>query len=236
MTTATRAPAWMKDGTRLLLETVDRLSDDELDGPTALAGWTRRHLLAHVGSNAQALRRLAAWARTGERSPMYASPEQRAAEIAEGAALDGPRLRAFVTETAAALADDLAALDDDAWRFEVVTAQGRTVPATEIPWMRTREVAVHAVDLGAGVAFDDLPPDVCDALVADVAALRSRRDDGPALALTSPAGDAWQVTGRGEPVEVRAASPVLARWLTGRGAGGLLTVDGGPVPALGPWL
>ena len=31
---------------------------------------------------------------------------------------------------------------------EVVTAQGRTVPATEIPWLRAREVYVHVVDLG----------------------------------------------------------------------------------------
>lgn len=236
MTTATRAPAWMQDGTRLLLAAVDELSDDELDGPTALAGWTRRHLLAHVGYNAQALRRLTSWARTGERSPMYASAEQRAAEIADGATWDAARLRAFVHDTARALADDLAALDDDAWQREVVTAQGRTVPATEIVWMRTREVAVHAVDLDTGLSFDDLPADLCAALVADVAALRSTRADGPALALTSISGDAWQVAGGGDPTRVRAEACALARWLTGRGAEGLRTAEGRPVPALGPWI
>jgi 2-keto-4-pentenoate hydratase/2-oxohepta-3-ene-1,7-dioic acid hydratase in catechol pathway len=46
------------------------LSDEDLDLATALGGWTRQHLLAHVGYNAQALRRLASWARTGKRSPM----------------------------------------------------------------------------------------------------------------------------------------------------------------------
>ena len=236
MTTATRAPAWMQDGTRLLLDAVDEMSDDELDGATALAGWTRRHLVAHVGYNAQALRRLASWARTGERSPMYASAEQRAAEIAEGATWDAARLRAFVHDTARALADDLAALDDDAWQREVVTAQGRTVQATEIVWMRTREVAVHSVDLGTGIAFDDLPADLCAALVGDVAALRSKRADGPALALTSTSGDAWEVAGEGRPAQVRADAPALARWLTGRGADGLLTDEGRPVPTLGPWI
>lgn len=236
MTTATRAPAWMQDGTRLFLDAVDELSDDELDGVTALAGWTRRHLLAHVGYNAQALRRLASWALTGERSPMYASAEQRAAEIAEGATWDATRLRAFVRDTARALADDLAALDNDAWQREVVTAQGRTVRATEIVWMRTREVAVHAVDLDTGTGFGDLPADLCAALVGDVGALRSKRGDGPALTLRSTAGDVWHVTGAGEPVEVRAEACALARWLTGRGAHALVTAEGRPVPALAPWI
>jgi hypothetical protein len=34
--------------------------------------------------------------------------------------------------------------------------------------MRAGEVMVHAVDLDAGVTFDDLPTDFLDALVADV--------------------------------------------------------------------
>lgn len=236
MTTATRAPVWMEDGTRLLLAAVDGLSDDALDEPTALAGWTRRHLLAHVGYNAQALRRLASWARTGDRSLMYASAEQRSDEIAEGATWDAARLRAFVVDTAQALADDLAALDGHAWQREVVTAQGRTVPATEITWMRTREVAVHAVDLDSGVSFADLPADLCAALVSDVAALRSTRGDGPALALTSTSGDVWHLVGEGEPMAVNADACDLARWLTGRGAHGLVAAQGGPVPALGPWI
>lgn len=236
MTMVSHAPAWMQEGTRLLLDAVDGLSDDELDRPTALAGWTRRHLLSHVGYNAQALRRLASWARTGKRSPMYGSAEQRAAEIAQGASWGAARLRAFVHDTARALADDLAALDDEAWQREVVTAQGRTVRATEIVWMRTREVAVHSVDLDTGISFDDLPADLCAALVGDVAALRSKRADGPALGLTSTSGDAWQVAGEGRPTQVRADACALARWLTGRGADGLLTDEGRPVPTLGPWI
>src|SRR5438105_774245 len=75
--------------------------------PSALPGWMRRHVLAHVGYNALALQRLAAWARTGEPHPMYGSTGQCASEIAEGATWDGPRLRAFVADTAARLAADL---------------------------------------------------------------------------------------------------------------------------------
>ncbi len=227
---------WMQDGTALLLRRLDELSDDELDAPTALEGWTRRHLLVHVGFNAQALSRLAAWARTGVRTPMYDSADQRAAEIEDGARWEPAQLRLFVVETARTLAADLAALPDDAWQREVVTAQGRTVPATEIPWMRTREVVVHAVDFSVGVDFDDVPDDVCAALVADVAALRSARGDGPALELVASAGGRWRVSGQGEPVRVHGPACDLARWLTGRGVGDLTDDRGRPLPEIGRWI
>jgi maleylpyruvate isomerase len=42
------------------------------------------------------------------------------------------------------------------------------VPASEIPWLRAREVAVHAVDLGVSVGFGDLPEDFNTALAIDV--------------------------------------------------------------------
>lgn len=55
------------------------------------------------------------------------------------------------------------------WQAEVVTAQGRAVPAAETPWMRSREMLVHAVDLGTGLAFADLPDAFLAALRADIA-------------------------------------------------------------------
>jgi maleylpyruvate isomerase len=189
----------MTDATALFLRTVDRLPDADLDAPTALPGWTRRHVIAHVHFNAEALLRLAAWASTGVESRMYASPEQRNAEIAEGATLPAAELRALVSGSAQRLGETLAALSPDAWHATVVTAQGRSVPATEIPWMRAREVAVHTVDLDAGVGFADLPEAFVPALVTEVAAKRAASGEGPALA-------AW-LTGRA------GTAPELGRWL-----------------------
>lgn len=65
--------------------------------------------------------------------------------------------------------------------------------------MRTREVAVHAVDLGVGVTFDDLPPDVVTRLVNEIVARRLDAGEGPGLA-------AW-LTGR-----IGAGAP-LGPWL-----------------------
>ena len=188
---------WVETGTGLFL--VELGGADDLGGPTQLPGWSLAHLIAHVHFNAEALRRLVSWAATGVESRMYASPGQRAAEIEAGSQLPPEELRRLVTESAQLLADDLAALDSSAWDAEVVTAQGRTIPARQIPWLRAREVMVHAVDLGTGLTFADLPGDFTTELLADVVHKRAGVGEAPALA-------AW-LTGRA------ADPPALGPWL-----------------------
>jgi maleylpyruvate isomerase len=131
---------WMRDGTRRLLADLGSLPDDTLDAPTALPGWDRRYLLSHVAANAEALRNLVHWARTGEERRMYASVQARDAGIKAGADKPPAALRDWIAESAAALAADLDSLPDHAWDAKVITAQGLTRTASEIPWMRVREV------------------------------------------------------------------------------------------------
>ncbi len=220
----------MRDGTARLEAELASLDDKALNHPSLLPGWTRRHLLAHVAANADALCRLAHWARTGEERRMYASSGQRNAEIEVGAARPAGELRHWVTDSAVQLAEDLGRLTGQAWQTAVLTAQGRAVPAAEIPWLRAREVYVHAVDLAAGTGFGDLPPDFLEALLDDVAARRSAQGSGPALSLTATdTGAHWQVTGQGDDYPAQAPLPVLTEWMTGRNAGGTL-------PHLPPWL
>jgi len=193
------ALVWTETGTRLLLDELAKVDDRQFAEPTRLAGWTTAHLVAHVHFNAEALRRLVSWAATGVENRMYTTPERRATEIAEGAQLDPATLRALVEESAAALEADLASLTEDAWDATVVTAQGRTIPAHQIPWLRAREVMVHAIDLGSGLAFADLPSDFVSELLVDIVRKRAAGGEGPQLA-------AW-LTGRD------ATPPTLAPWL-----------------------
>ncbi|MEU5722752.1 maleylpyruvate isomerase family mycothiol-dependent enzyme [Micromonospora sp. NPDC047738] len=190
---------WMEQGTKLFLTALDLLSDHELDKATDLPGWSRRHVIAHVHYNAEALRRLVHWAATGEERRMYASPQQRTEEIEAGTRLPAGELRTLVRRSARALAEEFDALSAQALTHEVVTAQGRTVPASEIPWMRAREVAIHAVDLNAGIGFDDLPAGFTAALAVD--AVRKRAAGGEATPLA-----AW-LTGR------TTQAPTLGPWL-----------------------
>lgn len=191
--------AWMDAGTKLFLEQVAGLGDEQFGDPSALPGWSRAHVIAHVHYNAHALRRLLYWARTGERTPMYDSVEQRTNEITEGAAQPADKLRELVRESAHALAADRDALPDRCWNNEVVTAQGRTVPVSEIPWMRTREVAVHAIDLNAGAGFGDLPDELNAAVAAEAVTKRCGKGEAAQLA-------GW-LTGRA------ATAPELGPWL-----------------------
>ncbi len=230
---------WMHDGTERLLAEVAELPDEALGGPTALPGWTRAYLLSHIAANADALRNLVHWARTGEERRMYASAEAREADIAAGAELPAAKLRAWAASSAADLAADLDALDGQAgtdggpgWDAKIITAQGLTRTASEIPWMRTREIYIHAIDMAAGRTFADLPPDFLAALLDDVTVRRSAKGGGPALLIAATdTGGRWDVAGTGSPVPVSAPLADLTAYLTGRPAPSLPAA-----PVLPPWL
>lgn len=173
--------AWVATGTELCRSAIAGLDEASYDAPTLLADWTRRHLVAHLAANADAIGNLVHWATTGDRAPMYTSPNQRNADIEAGARKSGAELGEWFNRSAARLAEAMDTLTDEQWRAEVVTAQGRTVPASETPWMRAREVLVHAVDLDAGTAFADLPDGFLEALAVDITAKRVSTSGHPSL-------------------------------------------------------
>ncbi|WP_329568781.1 maleylpyruvate isomerase family mycothiol-dependent enzyme [Streptomyces sp. NBC_01361] len=216
MITTLDTQTWAETGTRLLSSSLDRLGDRDLDAPCALPGWTRRHLLAHVASNAEAIGRLLEWARTGVETPMYSSPEQRAADIETGSAR--PDLREWVRASATTLTAAMDALPAEAWSARVVTAQGRIVPASETPWMRARETCIHAVDLDAGTTFAELPDAFLRHLLDEVAAWRSSRGGGPAVVLVTPE-TRHDIAGDGAPQHVELPLAAAAAWIVGRGPG-----------------
>ena len=228
-----RELAWARLGTAYFARKLNELTDAELDAPSLLPGWTRRHVVAHVGYNARALTRLVSWARTGVETPMYDSPEQRAAEIERGATLPGRALRSLFEHSEAHLDVEWRDLPGDRWDEQVRTAQGRLVPARETAWMRTREVWVHAVDLANGAASGDFPAELLDELLADVTRAWRRRAEVVDLTLAAT-GREPVVLGTGGPT-VSGTLPDIVRWLVGRGAR-RLTSSTDEVPAVPHWL
>ena len=164
---------WIDTGTALC-----RGALADLEAPSLLPGWSRRHVAAHLSLNAEALGNLVHWARTGEERPMYPSADARNADIEEGTARSADELRSWFEESAAALTAAMSTLSDAQWQAQVRTAQGDPIPATRIPWMRSREVLIHAVDLGTGITFADLPDGFLTALCDDI---RTKRGDVPEL-------------------------------------------------------
>jgi len=220
-------------GTAYFARKLNELTDAELDEPSLLPGWTRRHVVAHVGYNARALTHLTEWARTGIPTPMYTDGGQRERQLQRGATLPARALRFLVDHSAVHLNVEWRDLTDAHWDAPVITAQGRTVPVRETAWMRTREVWVHAVDLGNGGSFRDFPDALADRLIADVLGAWARRGETPGLAL-APTGRDAIVLGAGG-TTVTGAPADLARWLTGRGERGLDS-SAGELPGIPRWF
>ncbi|GAA1256701.1 maleylpyruvate isomerase family mycothiol-dependent enzyme [Arthrobacter pascens] len=228
-------------GTAYFARKLNELSDAELDGGTLLPGWTRRHLVAHVGYNARAIARLIEWAATGVETPMYASTEARSYEIDFGATLSPTALRNLFDHSAVHLNVEWRDLPADAWHHKVKTAQGRTVPAEETVWMRTREVWVHAVDLDNGAAFTDIPAPVLTRLLKDItAAWHTRGTDAGLLIKVTGTDLTFGDTPAENPTVITGPLAAVAQWATGRGTQRLTaTHSGAPraeVPAAPPWI
>jgi len=127
-------------------------------------------------------------------------------------------------------------LTEQAWSHPVRTALGRTVPVSQTVWMRTREVWVHAVDLGNGGTFDDFPDELVDALLEDITRTwerrRKRGEVIPSYVLEPLDRNLAHTIGD---ADTRTAAR-LAAWASGRPAAGVVTADGPVPPPAARWL
>lgn len=225
----------MQQGTAHFLTAIERIEDSDFALPSPLPGWSRAHVIGHVARNAEALVRLASWARTGVECQMYESRDQRDAEVESTANMAPDELRRLSVDTAAELDAALAALDERTWAATVRTALGRIIPAAEIPWMRIREVWLHAIDIDADLEFAEFPSGVVDLLLDDTTGALSVRDGCPSLILAP--GDRTRTWALGpesaETAVVDLPTAVLAEWMTGR----LSDTDRPPVlPDIPSWI
>ncbi|MEO9015214.1 MAG: maleylpyruvate isomerase family mycothiol-dependent enzyme [Terrimesophilobacter sp.] len=229
-------------GTAYFSRKLNELPDSEFDEPSLLPGWTRRHLIAHVGYNARAIVRLTQWAQTGIEQQMYESSEARWREIEYGATLSPVALRNLTEHAAVHLNVQWRDLSDDAWRTEVRTSQGRLVPASTTVWMRTREVWLHAVDLNNGGSFTHFPTELIDHLIADVLSnWRKRREAEtlPNFVLRADDRDTARSVGDADAddaVVLTGSAVALARWATGRGRTGVTASGDAETPVAPRWL
>ena len=145
---------WWADGELVVAGSIDRLSDDDLAADSNLPDWTRAHVVAHLARNADALGNLLTWARTGVETPMYPSRAARDADIESTAALAPDELRRHYVLAADRLSGAVEALPAEAWTAEVRTPRDETMPASDVPWMRAKEVWVHGTsDAGMGAPW-----------------------------------------------------------------------------------
>jgi len=90
------------DATQRLIRNAGALTDEQVAEDSLLPGWTRGHVLTHIARNADALRNLLIWARTGVETPAYASQQAREDDIEAGASRTAAELAADVSRSAEA--------------------------------------------------------------------------------------------------------------------------------------
>lgn len=227
---------WVGDGQQRVEDAVAALAPEQVHEPSRLPGWTRGHVITHLARNADALINLLAWADTGVPSPMYRDPDQRNADIEAGAGRPLDEQLIDLRDAGRRFVEAASVLPAEKWAARVRSAQGRDIPASDVPWLRTREVWIHLVDLDAGFDVDGLPDDVAIALVRDVAAWMSPKV-ASALELR-PDGHSVVRLGRVDgAVDATLAGPAsrIAGWLIGRSDAAGLT-GSGAVPDLPGWL
>ncbi|MBC7443742.1 MAG: maleylpyruvate isomerase family mycothiol-dependent enzyme [Ramlibacter sp.] len=216
---------------------LDRIPDDELDGDSLLPGWTRRHVIAHVASNAHALTRLLLWAETGVETVMCASPDQRNAEIERESMLSPDDLRGSYAESARRLEQAWRDLPKDRRMYPVRNGQGAMILVSDTVWMRTRELWVHAVDLNDGAGFREIPEAVLARLLGDIQRTWAARGEGGNLRLvaTDAPGAALGAPDAEAPEIVSGTLADLTQWACGRGSAGVVSSEG-EIPIAARWL
>ncbi|MDQ1018725.1 maleylpyruvate isomerase family mycothiol-dependent enzyme [Streptomyces afghaniensis] len=206
---------------------VAAVTDQQLAGPSALPGWSRGHVLAHLTDNARMFARLAEHALRGNLVPAYdGGVDERNAIIEATAGRSAAEHRAGLAAQTARLESAWARADDEDWK-RPVTFRDADLAATV--WARWREAWIHMVDLDLGVRPDDWP----EGLATHAIAFLLGRLPAGTRVYAEDVRREWSVGDRPDTV-VTGRVRDLAAWLAGRPPA-LSPAAAHGLPALGPW-
>ena len=143
---------------QVLLAAVDELDDESLTEPSALPGWTRSHVVAHLALNARSHVGLFAAAARGEQAEQYpGGGPARSLAIEEWSTRDPGALRTDLRRAVYELEGAWASASAEAWQGTGIAPSGAVVPIADLAFLRWRETLVHTVDLDIGIGFDAWP-------------------------------------------------------------------------------
>jgi maleylpyruvate isomerase len=212
-----------------------KLTDQDVEAPSELPGWTRGHVLAHVTGISNAMARQLEFAARGETIELYDGGYEgrtRAIEMAAGRSVAEHRadLRAALERALEAFGG----LDDAGWRQPISYRGGVVFDGGLALW---RELVIHATDLGTGRGPETWSRPFCEQLFDFLAA---RVPEGNRYVL-QPLGLPPVTIGGGSAATVISGMLTdIAAWLAGRTPtlGSLratAAADGVDLPELLPW-
>lgn len=156
-----RELAWARRGTAYFARLLNDIPDLELDGDSQIAGYTRRHVVAHVGYQARMLCRIIGAAR--KNLPVTDPPidqDEHSALIAQGGTLPARALRHLVSHTEVHLNVEWRDLTDAAWDRPINDGRGRRISPRETAQIRAHAIWSAAIALNAGGVSRDIPADM----------------------------------------------------------------------------
>lgn len=155
---------WARRGTAYFARSLNELADGELDAPSRLPGWSRRHVVAHVGYQARGLARLVEAARNGAAEETLPEPGTGFEDIQFAATLPAHALRHLFKHSEVHLNVEWRDLTEAGWSASVRSLSGETVAIATTPWLRAREIWMRALELDNGGSPADFPRDLLQAL------------------------------------------------------------------------
>jgi maleylpyruvate isomerase len=188
----------------------DGLTEDQVRDASALPGWSRAHVLAHLANVATALVRQTDYALRDELAEFYDGGRPvRDAGIEEGSRQSAAQLITSLDQAYARLDERWAALTPQDWARRITYRDGTLRTTLLAQW---REVEIHTTDLLLGYTSDEWTAAFC-AHLTDFLGSRKPHD-----------------------VELVGAPTDVVAWLAGREPiGPVTTKDGAELPALGTW-
>ena len=220
----------------LVASTAAKFTDEDVKAPSALPGWTRGHVLAHLAGITNAMARQLEYAARGETVELYdggMDGRNKAIGMAAGHSADAHR-----ADLDAGLDRALKAFDaleaGSGWKVRIAYRGGVVLDGGLALW---RELVIHTADLGTGFGPETWSRPFCEHLFDFLAA---RVQPGDKLVL-QPLGLPPRTLGSGGTSTVISGMITdIAAWLAGRepSLGSLrasAAADGVDLPELLPW-
>jgi maleylpyruvate isomerase len=214
---------------------VASMTEQDIKAPSELPGWTRGHLLAHLGGIANAMARQLEYAARGESVELYDGGFEgrtRAIDLAAGHSL--AEHRAAVDAALERALRAFGELDAAGWHEPITYRGGGVFDGGLALW---RELVIHATDLGTGRGPETWSRPFCEHLFDFLTA----RVPGGQKFVLQPLGLPPVAIGTGgKSTVISGMLTDIAAWLAGRTPtlGSLratAAADGVDLPQLLPW-
>lgn len=144
-------------GTAYFARKLNELTDAQLDMPSRVPRWSRRHLIADICYQARRLARLVEAARQGRTEERLDEPEAQIEDVDFGASLPARALRNLFYHAQIHLNVEWRDLDAAGWRASVRSLRGDVVAISQTPMIRAEAIWIAAVNLGNGASARDFP-------------------------------------------------------------------------------